>query len=98
MRPHHRRTCSAVNQGPPASPAFLKSRDSPEFVLPVNKMNEDCWSRAAEALTAIQALVTGTIAHGDMAAFRTRRGVLLEMGDGIAERFYFQSADGCLAG
>jgi hypothetical protein len=38
-------------------------------------------SGTAEALAAIQALVTGTIAHCDMSAARTSWGILLEMGD-----------------
>src|SRR5262245_20746619 len=43
-------------------------------------------SGAAEAFTAIEALVTGAIANRDVTAVRTGGGVLLEMFDRIAQR------------
>lgn len=43
---------------------------------------------ATQALPAIEAFVAGTVAHGDVAAVGAGGGVLLEMSDGIAERFH----------
>ena len=45
-------------------------------------------SRAAETLAAVQAFVARAVAHGDVAAVRTRGRVLLEVRDGVAERFH----------
>src|SRR4051812_15406273 len=39
--------------------------------------------RAAEALAAVQALVTGAVAHGDVAAVWTGRRILLEVRDSV---------------
>ena len=44
---------------------------------------------APEALAAVQALVTGAVADGDMAAARACWRVLLKVGYGIAEAFNF---------
>jgi len=44
---------------------------------------------AAEALAAIQAFVASAVADGDVAAAWASRRVLLEVSDGIAQRFYF---------
>ena len=41
--------------------------------------------RAAEAFAAVQALVAITVAHSDMPAVGTQRGVYLEVGDGVAK-------------
>ena len=43
--------------------------------------------RTPEAFAAVKALVTGSVSHRDMAAVGARRCVLLEMRDGIAQRF-----------
>src|SRR5579862_1779330 len=45
-------------------------------------------SRAAQTLTAIQTLVTSAVAHGHMAATRTRRRVLLKVRHGVTQTLY----------
>src|SRR5262249_22196240 len=50
----------------------------------------------AETFSAVQALVTGAVANGDVAAVRTRRRVLLEMGDSIAQVFHHAIGGGVM--
>src|SRR5208282_2203819 len=45
-------------------------------------------SRAAETFPTIQAFEAGAVAHGNVAAVRTRGRVLLEVRDGVAKRFH----------